>query len=121
MYLISRYFKFLYLGKENEMNTKFTYTLVALLVLGFASTKSYAVSCPYGPSQCRPGFVWREATPGDHVCVPVSTRSQVASDNAQASARIDPSCSNTGPGPVPDPDPIPRPCRSKPWLPICNQ
>jgi hypothetical protein len=37
--------------------------------------------------QCRQGFVWREAFPGDYVCVTPATREQAARDNSQASAR----------------------------------
>jgi len=43
--------------------------------------------CQFGPEQCKSGFVWREAYPGDHVCVTGATRSQVASDNSQATVR----------------------------------
>ncbi len=39
---------------------------------------------------CKPGFVWREAFPGDHVCVTPETRAQAAHDNSQAEARRDP-------------------------------
>jgi hypothetical protein len=31
-----------------------------------------------GPDTCQQGFVWREARPGDHVCVTPETRSQAA-------------------------------------------
>ena len=30
---------------------------------------------------CRPGFVWREAAPADHVCVPPATRALVRAEN----------------------------------------
>ena len=39
---------------------------------------------------CRQGYVWREAFPGDHVCVTPATRAQAAYDNSQAGARRDP-------------------------------
>jgi hypothetical protein len=39
---------------------------------------------------CIQGYVWREAGPNDHVCVLPATRSQAASDNSQASSRVDP-------------------------------
>lgn len=42
------------------------------------------------PDTCRSGFVWREASSGDHVCVTPQTRSQTAADNAAAMSRIDP-------------------------------
>lgn len=36
---------------------------------------------------CKPGYVWRDAYSGDHVCVTPSTRAQAAEDNRQAPAR----------------------------------
>jgi hypothetical protein len=42
------------------------------------------------PRLCKPGFVWREAFPGDVVCVEPSQRDQAAADNAAASSRVDP-------------------------------
>ena len=38
--------------------------------------------CPSGEDQCVPGFVWREAFPGDHVCVSGTTREQMQVDNS---------------------------------------
>lgn len=38
-------------------------------------------------NRCLQGWVWREARPGDLVCVTGATRSQVAADNAVASSR----------------------------------
>jgi hypothetical protein len=52
---------------------------------------------PYGPDACRGGYVWREAFPGDHVCVGVRTRDQAADDNWQTSARRDPGGAPYGP------------------------
>jgi hypothetical protein len=37
---------------------------------------------------CKFGFVWREATPLDHVCVAPGTRTQARDDNAHAAERI---------------------------------
>jgi hypothetical protein len=39
---------------------------------------------PYGPDQCRSGFVWREAVPGDHVCVLPRVREMARADNGAA-------------------------------------
>jgi len=39
------------------------------------------------PDTCIQGYVWREAFPGDHVCVTPNVRSQAAYDNSQAAAR----------------------------------
>jgi hypothetical protein len=39
------------------------------------------------PARCIDPYVWRQAFPGDYVCVTPETRRQVAEDNAQAEAR----------------------------------
>jgi hypothetical protein len=39
------------------------------------------------PGTCKPGFVWRQAIPADHVCVTPQTRQQTAADNAAAPSR----------------------------------
>jgi hypothetical protein len=51
----------------------------------------------YGPDTCQQGFVWREAVPGDHVCVTPETRTQAWGDNDQASARRNPGGGAYGP------------------------
>ncbi|MBD1841189.1 hypothetical protein H6F78_19565 [Coleofasciculus sp. FACHB-64] len=48
-------------------------------------SKSY-----YNGQACIYGYVWREAIPGDRVCVTPETRSQTAYDNSQAAARRNP-------------------------------
>ena len=40
-----------------------------------------------GPDTCTVGFVWREAFPGDHVCVAPAVREQAAEDNRLALQR----------------------------------
>jgi len=45
------------------------------------------ISLPYGVDTCIQGYVWREAYPGDHVCVTPQTRTQAANDNAEANSR----------------------------------
>ena len=47
--------------------------------------------------RCLPGYVWREAFEGDHVCVTPATRSQAAADNAAAAARREPNGGAYGP------------------------
>ncbi len=42
---------------------------------------------PHPKNPCAPGYVWRLASPSDHVCVTPATRSQTAYDNSQASVR----------------------------------
>lgn len=45
---------------------------------------------PYGPDTCKSGFVWRDAIPGDHVCVTPGSRSTAAAENASAGAHVNP-------------------------------
>lgn len=45
---------------------------------------------PYGPDTCKQGYVWRDAIPGDHVCVTPQSRQIAAQENATAGARVDP-------------------------------
>ncbi|MEI9926750.1 MAG: hypothetical protein WDN44_02330 [Sphingomonas sp.] len=52
---------------------------------------------PYGPYTCKPGLVWREAVPGDLVCVSSPRRQTVRGDNAQAAARRQPGGGAYGP------------------------
>ncbi len=47
---------------------------------------------------CKPGFLWREAGPTDHVCVTAATRAQTAYDNAQAAAHRNPGSDACVPG-----------------------
>jgi hypothetical protein len=41
----------------------------------------------HGPLTCLDGYVWRQATPRDHVCVTPAAHAQTARDNAVASSR----------------------------------
>lgn len=41
---------------------------------------------PYGPDTCQQGYVWRDARPGDHVCVTGAERNLAANENAIAPA-----------------------------------
>ncbi len=56
-----------------------------------------AASHSGGGHRCINGYVWREAFPGDYVCVTPQQRSQVAYDNSQAPYRVDPSGGPYGP------------------------
>ena len=47
--------------------------------------------------RCLQGWVWREASPADHVCVTGATRTQAAQDNAQAASRRNPGGGPFGP------------------------
>ncbi len=45
---------------------------------------------PYGPDTCKQGYVWRDAIPGDHVCVTPDRRTTAAHENSIAGSRVDP-------------------------------
>jgi hypothetical protein len=65
-------------------------SLLALAALGTLSTTALnptTASAQYGPDTCRSGFVWREAYPGDHVCVRPWVRAQARRDNLRTSNR----------------------------------
>ncbi len=49
------------------------------------------------PGTCLTGFVWRDATVGDHVCVVPDTRKAAAADNGAAGSRISPTDHTYGP------------------------
>ena len=49
---------------------------------------------PFGPDTCKSGFVWREAVPDDHVCVPPAGRDAAAKQNHEAASHRQP---NGGP------------------------
>jgi hypothetical protein len=49
------------------------------------------------PDACLQGYVWREAVPGDHVCVTPETRAQAADDNSLAASRRSPTGGAYGP------------------------
>jgi hypothetical protein len=56
-----------------------------------------AASAVNHPDSCVEGFVWREASPTDHVCVTPEIRAETAADNQQADARRNPSGGPYGP------------------------
>ena len=51
----------------------------------------------HGPLTCLDGFVWRQATPRDHVCVTPEVRAQTARDNALAPTRRSATSATFGP------------------------
>jgi hypothetical protein len=60
---------------------------IALLIAFTPFTSSAVASGNYGPDTCLQGYVWRNAVPGDHVCVTGATRAETAYDDSQAAAR----------------------------------
>jgi hypothetical protein len=70
--------------------------LLSAIIASFA-TGLLVIAAEAQSDQCLPGYVWREAFPGDHVCVTPETRAQAAYDNSQASALIEPGGGAYGP------------------------
>ncbi len=65
--------------------------------LGVTGAALTARNCTYGSGTCVQGFVWREATAADHVCVTPQVRDATRNDNAQAAARRSPNGGPYGP------------------------
>lgn len=82
------------------MNTKFATTMAAPTVALAALTVGLSIAPvsaqPNGPDTCIQGYVWREARPGDTVCVTPDVRATVAKQNSTPGANKDP---NAGSGP----------------------
>jgi len=78
------------------MNRRVAAHLLFAALCAIGATAAHA-QLPYGPDTCRQGYVWREAFPGDHVCVTPETRAQVADDNRRAPDRWQPGGGAYGP------------------------
>jgi hypothetical protein len=70
--------------------------LAALGALGAPATAG-ADPLPYGPDTCIQGFVWREAGPGDVVCVTPAVRSALPSRTRRPARTASPTAVPTGP------------------------
>lgn len=55
---------------------------------GIGASSASAAGASVHPDTCKSGYVWRDARPGDHVCVTPATRAQAQYDNSQAANRI---------------------------------
>jgi hypothetical protein len=71
--------------------------VVPLLGGTFVVANSARAAGPAGPDTCLYGYVWRDAGPDDHVCVPPETRKQAAADNAAHPSHVNPSGGAYGP------------------------
>jgi hypothetical protein len=76
--------------------TRYSIVLPLFAAVAVVAIPAPAQAQPYGPDTCIQGFVWREARPGDTVCVTPDIRSTVAQQNGNAGANKDP---NAGSGP----------------------
>lgn len=72
--------------------------ITTLLIAASLAPAAPPAAQAYGPDTCKQGYVWREATPEDHVCVVPETRAQARRDNAQARYRVSRVSQASGPG-----------------------
>jgi hypothetical protein len=81
------------------MLRKFTtfITIGAICTLDLFNLKTEPILAQTAPDTCIQGYVWREATPNDRVCVTPEIRTQTAEDNSAAASRIDPVDRTYGP------------------------
>jgi hypothetical protein len=70
--------------------------MAAASVLAGASVPASAAG-DHGPLTCLDGYVWRQATPRDHVCVTPEVRAQTAQDNRLAPSRASATSTTFGP------------------------
>ena len=70
--------------------------IAAASLLAGASGPASATS-DHGPLTCLDGYVWRQATPRDHVCVTPEVRAQTAQDNRLAPSRASATSTTFGP------------------------
>jgi hypothetical protein len=70
---------------------------LGVFVMTIFSARTVSASCEYGRETCKPDYVWREAFPGDHVCVPRASHDRAREDNALAVSRRTPDGGPYGP------------------------
>ena len=79
------------------MKQVFALAVLSLVAATAFPSPASADPLPYGPETCRAGYVWREASPADRVCVTPEARSRTAAENAAAPTRIQPGGGAYGP------------------------
>ena len=72
-------------------------TLMVVSDASGADVASVWVNLAIGPNTCKEGYVWRQASQSDFVCVTGETRAQAQDDNSQADARRNPDGGPYGP------------------------
>jgi hypothetical protein len=75
---------------EEQMKKLFGILGLAAISIVATAAPTLADALPYGPDTCKSGYVWREASPSDHVCVTPASRTRAQNDNAQAFVRRSP-------------------------------
>jgi hypothetical protein len=77
------------------MTGKSAYALFGLLLVGGPAPCALAQAA--APDACKPGFVWRDAYPGDHVCVDPVVHSRTQGQNKLAASKRSPTDRTSGP------------------------
>jgi len=79
-------------GAQNNNNDAATAAILGLIIGGVLARagNNNPPPLPYGPDTCKQGYVWRDAIPGDHVCVKPQVRALTANENAIAGSRVNP-------------------------------
>ncbi|WP_329375528.1 hypothetical protein [Streptomyces sp. NBC_01483] len=78
-------------ARTRTFSTAVLAAALAAGVLASAGQPAAAAPQPVAFDTCPQGYVWREAVPGDHVCVYPVRRQQARDDNAAAPTRVNPS------------------------------
>lgn len=84
------------IAKKAGRSTRWLWRGLAALIAAVAVLVSPVVGSPamadlpFGPYTCATGFVWREAVPGDQVCVTPQVRTETATENALGPSRREP-------------------------------
>lgn len=74
-------------AQPNRLATAWLAIIAAAGGLGVPAIASADPALPYGPDTCKQGFVWREVTPADHICVTPQVRAQTSQENQLADQR----------------------------------
>jgi len=76
---------------ENAAAAAVLGVILGTILSGSSSSPAPAPApLPFGPDTCKSGYVWRDAIPGDHVCVRPTRRTKAAHENSIAGSRVNP-------------------------------
>lgn len=87
------------MGKQTFVKIREIMCISLIFLFGMSILVSVASAwdCSYGPDTCIKGYVWRDATTNDHVCVTPEVREQARIDNSYADQRRSPTGGAYGP------------------------
>jgi hypothetical protein len=73
------------------------YTLPPIVITDIPKAPTTIAPPQVAGPPCLMGYVWRQAVPGDYVCVTPANRAQAAADDAAAASRVNPQGGSYGP------------------------